>query len=551
MYWRTDYATPRVYVGNTDIIQGWTAMNEALFDYDSGLLTYTFKATDASVSIGTATYSDATVAMDDVVHYYLAEPKLTKVADETVTPLKISEWTAWYGGINSETISNPIDFFVSKVEPPSVQAGHIWTSAAGGAYSCDVPLVKGNRYTFSLRWLPQKGSTSSVKLWQGSEFTQIIEGNHVQKGALFDANTCILTYTFVAKEEKFHVNCDAYDANGNIDIADGDVEFYFAEPSLVCLTDESNLDVSLANWQRYDANYEEVKKRIADFVTEVKEEDREKPIIHMLAGARVRYVSPAVLRFETEVSGLETLTAIGATYKIGTIIVPSDKVADIDFTMDALDANAIDYTDIPVTSWVSQPEEDNGVYLSYADYTVTNETDYTRTYAARTYVKVTYADGLMRCYWSKYTPKDNARSVYYVSEKAYTKPAYLFSDIQKAGLETYINAVKNDKKQVMYIDWDESTRLLQVAQNYSVTEDYVMIMKPQSINEIFNIAPGKFLKDTNGVVSANIADAYWRNNASFVESDWFGRTISTMTGPAVLMVPRTIPCRPAEPNLLP
>ena len=96
----------------------------------------------------------------------------------------------------------------------------------------------------------------------------------------------------------------------------------------------------------------------------------------------------------------------------------------------------------------------------------------------------------------------------------------VFNSLDMSALVKNLLSCGNDA--YMYIDWNESDRYLQVVQSYSETEDFVMIMKPQSLNEIFNIAPGKFVTATKDGINSDLSSAYYRDGQAFVESDWFG-----------------------------
>ena len=71
----------------------------------------------------------------------------------------------------------------------------------------------------------------------------------------------------------------------------------------------------------------------------------------------------------------------------------------------------------------------------------------------------------------------------------------------------------------MYVQWENETDTLQVVQQYSDTQDLVMVMKPIGVNNIFNVAPPKVIADTADTISSDVSSATML--AQMTESDWF------------------------------
>ena len=75
---------------------------------------------------------------------------------------------------------------------------------------------------------------------------------------------------------------------------------------------------------------------------------------------------------------------------------------------------------------------------------------------------------------------------------------------------------------MMYVDWDPSTRILKVVQKYSSTQDLMSIVKPVAPNSIMNFVNPKLIANTAKTVSNNVAAATAMPGAGGSESDWLG-----------------------------
>ena len=248
-------------------------------------------------------------------------------------------------------------------------------------------------------------------------------------------------------------------------------------------------------------------------------EQRTRPEVTMLDGASVRYVAPVGLRFETKIVGLDQLTAEGATWQVGTLIVPTDYLYDSkDFTPEALRTAGHAFLDVRQKAWAHTPTEEEPWHLMRAVIANIQEENYNRAFSARTYVDVTYADGKKARFYSDYSAEGHSRSVYYVSLSALNDTELTLTESQKTVLQTY--KAEAEKTPTMYVSWETDKKLMQVVQNYSDTEDFVMVMKPTGINNIFNIAPPKTIANTADTISNQVSSATLM--AAMSESDWFG-----------------------------
>lgn len=133
--------------------------------------------------------------------------------------------------------------------------------------------------------------------------------------------------------------------------------------------------------------------------------------VNMKTGASVRWDDPAGIRFETTVSGLSSLPT-DAQVEIGTLILPKSYLDDVSrFTKEALDAAGKLYVDVKQMVWSSAPTEINDYYLMKAALVNIKEKNYAVNFAARSYVKITLADGTVDYVYSDFDATNNVRSV--------------------------------------------------------------------------------------------------------------------------------------------
>lgn len=158
--------------------------------------------------------------------------------------------------------------------------------------------------------------------------------------------------------------------------------------------------------------------------------------VDLLDGASVRMNTPSGLRFETTVSKamIDQIAAIdGASFKVGTLIVPTDKLGSTNFTKADLDAADIDYAEL--TTDLKNAEAENGVYTVYASLTNIRPENYTRKFSAISYIEVKIGDETYLVY-DEYVEADNARSVYDVAYRLLTE-----TDATNAVLKSFVDKV--------------------------------------------------------------------------------------------------------------
>ena len=259
-----------------------------------------------------------------------------------------------------------------------------------------------------------------------------------------------------------------------------------------------------------------------EYVINVKRE-RVKPEITMLDGASVRYNSPTGLRFETKISGLEKLSDEGASFNIGTLIVPTDYLDGIDFTIESLKESGKNYLDIKQNVWAHTPTEQEPYYIMNSVISDIKESNYNRAFSARTYVDVTYADGITERYYGDYSAVRNTRSVYEVAYKALNDTENIINADQKTNLEGYTSAVEAIADEIMYLQWNAASKTMYTVQKYSEDENFVMVVKPTGVNQLMNIAPPRFVSTANGKIVSDLSNMYERSGAEEMsESDWLG-----------------------------
>ncbi len=162
--------------------------------------------------------------------------------------------------------------------------------------------------------------------------------------------------------------------------------------------------------------------------------------VELLAGASIRLDSVASgLRFETAMTeGLaRALAAGGLTFKVGTLVVPTDKLGETVFTKEALLAAGIKF--VEMTTKHSGVIAQKGVYTLYATLTDIFGANYTRAFSAISYIEVE-GNGASYVSYTAYSEGDNSRSVYEVAAKAYVDGAALSTE-QLAILESYLDSV--------------------------------------------------------------------------------------------------------------
>ncbi len=146
------------------------------------------------------------------------------------------------------------------------------------------------------------------------------------------------------------------------------------------------------------------------------------------------------IRFESTVNKelYNNLKASGLSVELGTIIVPYDYVDGKEITFDNFSttgtaANKDKCLDIKQTKW---QDEENGVYT--AAMINIKSGNYGRSFAARGYMKVTYANGDEQYFYSDFDETANVRSIAEVAKAALESGKYDDNETAKTILNTYV-----------------------------------------------------------------------------------------------------------------
>lgn len=166
----------------------------------------------------------------------------------------------------------------------------------------------------------------------------------------------------------------------------------------------------------------------------------------LTAGASVRIAdvkNGGGIRFESKVN-TDLYNSLknteGVTVSLGTIIVPEEYRAGKDITFDNFKTASNGGTngaknlcvDITQTKW---QDEANGIYT--AALINLKEANYTKQFAARGYMKVTYADGHSDYYYSDFDKDGNVRSIQAVASAALADTSVTYTEAQKAILKVF------------------------------------------------------------------------------------------------------------------
>lgn len=166
--------------------------------------------------------------------------------------------------------------------------------------------------------------------------------------------------------------------------------------------------------------------------------------ITMDEGAAVRLVSKAPedsgIRFTSSITAEMVATAKAnakdgkVTY--GTILVPTEKLATTDFTVPALEANAVKYQNIVADEGLEGSDE-TGYTLKCALIRI-KASHYDMALSARAYVSYVDANGRTVYIYSAYNEALNSRSISYVAEKALADTTQNYSPAQIEILNGYL-----------------------------------------------------------------------------------------------------------------
>ncbi len=166
----------------------------------------------------------------------------------------------------------------------------------------------------------------------------------------------------------------------------------------------------------------------------------------LTAGASVRIAdvkNGGGIRFESKVN-TDLYNSLknteGVTVSLGTIIVPEEYRAGKDITFDNFKTASNGGTnekknlcvDITQTKW---QDEANGIYT--AALINLKEANYTKQFAARGYMKVTYADGTEEYFYSDFDADGNVRSIQAVASAALADTSATYTEAQKAILKVF------------------------------------------------------------------------------------------------------------------
>ena len=166
----------------------------------------------------------------------------------------------------------------------------------------------------------------------------------------------------------------------------------------------------------------------------------------LTAGASVRIAdvkNGGGIRFESKVN-TDLYNSLknteGVTVSLGTIIVPEEYRNGLDINFDNFKTASNGGTngaknlcvDITQTKW---QDEANGIYT--AALINLKEANYTKQFAARGYMKVTYADGHSVYYYSDFDKDGNVRSIQAVASAALADTSVTYTEAQKAILKVF------------------------------------------------------------------------------------------------------------------
>ena len=166
----------------------------------------------------------------------------------------------------------------------------------------------------------------------------------------------------------------------------------------------------------------------------------------LTAGASVRIAdvkNGGGIRFESKVN-TDLYNSLkdteGVTVSLGTIIVPEEYRNGKDINFDNFKTASNGGTnekknlcvDIPQTKW---QDEANGIYT--AALINLKEANYTKQFAARGYMKVTYADGTEEYFYSDFDADGNVRSIQAVASAALADTSATYTEAQKAILKVF------------------------------------------------------------------------------------------------------------------
>ena len=156
--------------------------------------------------------------------------------------------------------------------------------------------------------------------------------------------------------------------------------------------------------------------------------------VKVVADATVRLVGESGLRF--------TVNVDSKAAEFGVILSAPELFGNSDFTKEALTESNINFKEAG-TCKESFNYAERGEYKEF-NIVLKNieEADYKKSFAARAYVTITYADGTKENVYSTYNADYHSRSIYYVAKDAYANKEYIVNGAEneeyKQKLENYI-----------------------------------------------------------------------------------------------------------------
>ena len=154
----------------------------------------------------------------------------------------------------------------------------------------------------------------------------------------------------------------------------------------------------------------------------------------VVEGASIRTADKSGIRFSTNISAdaIEFAKAAGAELSFGTVIVPVDYLADIDFiTIENLEAAGKKYLDIKADAGIIE-NADGSVTINAAMIDILPD-NYDREFVATAYIKYT-VDEVDYYIWANPSIEDNARSIEAVAYAA-------LADVTATATDAYATAV--------------------------------------------------------------------------------------------------------------
>ncbi len=159
----------------------------------------------------------------------------------------------------------------------------------------------------------------------------------------------------------------------------------------------------------------------------------------LLSGGSIRTTAQnSGLSFETVLpeNVYALLEELGVTWRMGTLILPTDRLGAAEYTARGLAEAGISYLDL----YSAAPELRDGVPYIRTAVTDLFPQNYTRAFSARSYIAFTYG-GTEYISYSSYNAQDNSRSVYQVASLLYATDRDSYSSERIAIIKSYIDGV--------------------------------------------------------------------------------------------------------------